>query len=89
MPRHRLSPPRPIPFPFLPTTLLIYLCRSHYEREAERLAEEASRLGAELERTSREVTRLREWQEIIKKVGGWEGGREGRREGGREGGWDC
>ncbi|GLI66713.1 hypothetical protein VaNZ11_010650 [Volvox africanus] len=40
----------------------------HYEGEVGRLGEECSRLSAELDRNAREVVRLKEWQDVLKKV---------------------
>jgi chromosome segregation ATPase len=42
--------------------------RNHYEKESERWADDASRLTGELNKATAEVSRLKEWQDVIKKV---------------------
>lgn len=42
--------------------------RTHFEKEGERLAEEAGRLSIELHKSTTEVARLKEWQDVLKKV---------------------
>lgn len=52
--------------PAPPLEALRVLC--HALQESERLGEEATRLAAELHKASAEVSRLREWQDVLKKV---------------------
>ncbi len=42
--------------------------RQHAEREASRQSAEVARLAGELERVSREASRLKEWGDVLKKV---------------------
>ena len=44
--------------------------KAHFEAEAGRLGEECARLGAELAKSVKEVEKMRDWQDVIKKVRG-------------------